>query len=105
MPHNRLIGVALFIIATLLILGIIRLRRRQRQKSDKNNPILQRAREHLQAVRGAPFQAKPLANRLEKAAYQTAVDIVQNAVATNKSSCKSASAKSCKAKTVVPIGR
>ena len=77
MPHNRLIGVALFIIAALLILGIIRLRCRQRQKSDKNNPILQRAREHLQAVRGAPFQAKPLANRLEKAAYQTAVDIVQ----------------------------
>ena len=77
MPHNRLIGVALFIIAALLILGIIRLRRRQRQKSDKNNPILQRAREHLKAVRGAPFQPKPLANRLEKAAYQTAVDIVQ----------------------------
>ena len=77
MPHNRLIGVALFIIVALLILGIIRLRRRQRQKSDKNNPILQRAREHLQAVRGAPFQAKPLANRLEKAAYQTAVNIVQ----------------------------
>ena len=77
MPHNRLIGVALFIIVALLILGIIRLRRRQRQKSDKSNPILRRAREHLQAVRGAPFQAKPLANRLEKAAYQTAVDIVQ----------------------------
>ena len=72
MPHNRLIGVALFIIAALLILGIIRLRRRQRQNSDKNNPILQRAREHLQAVRGAPFQAKPLAKRRKCWACQAA---------------------------------
>ena len=74
MPHNHAITLAALIIAALLILGLFR---QMAGKWGRNaNPILQRAREHLKAVRGAPFQPKPLANRLEKAAYQTAVDIV-----------------------------
>lgn len=65
----------------LLIIGLIRMYRRGggrgRAGAGKANPILQRAREHLEAMRGASFRAKPLGNNLEKTAYQTALGIVQ----------------------------
>ena len=77
MPHHQIIGTTLLVLTVLLILGIIRLRRRHRKNSGRDNPILQRACEHLQAVHGAAFQAKPLANRLEKTAYQTVLAILQ----------------------------
>lgn len=77
MPHHQIIGTTLLVLTVLLILGIIRLRRRHRKNSGRDNPILQRACEHLQAVHGAAFQAKPLANRLEKTAYQTVLTILQ----------------------------
>ena len=77
---HKYLPLILLVLFYLLIIGLIRMYRRGgrgRAGAGKANPILQRAREHLEAMRGASFRAKPLGNNLEKTAYQTALGIVQ----------------------------